>query len=188
MEPSEQLLTTPEAAEVLRISARYLANLRPGGPPFLQAKAGSRVLYRREDLLNYLKRKPKRAAPASDAGWEAFADNYPRKEAMADAHKAWRQTASVRPALEAVLAALWRWVPYWKARGRQYTPLAASWLRAHRWNDPAPPAEAPLSRYEAALARENAALAGPAGDDGDDIYTTWKSLDDEARERQNGGV
>ena len=56
--PKVNFLTTPEAAEVLRLSPRTLERMRVAGngPRFMKAGRGtrSRVLYKLEDLTSWL--------------------------------------------------------------------------------------------------------------------------------------
>lgn len=59
---------------------------------------------------------------------------YPRKQARKDAEKAWLQTASVRPPLEGLLAALAKAKKSAQWQGG-YIPLAATFLRGERWTD-----------------------------------------------------
>jgi DNA-binding transcriptional MerR regulator len=54
----EPLLTEAEAAEVIRVSARTLRRWRVEGTgPPVAGYAGRRALYRRSDLLAWLRRK-----------------------------------------------------------------------------------------------------------------------------------
>lgn len=72
-----------------------------------------------------------------EADFETFYANFPRHEARADARKAWRQTARVRPPLDVLLAAIARQrVEHdWCRERRRFIPLPATWLRAERWAD-----------------------------------------------------
>lgn len=69
--------------------------------------------------------------------WEWFWSEYPKKKAKGDAFRAWRQTESLRPDIEEVIAAINRQCQShdWIKDGGQYIPLPASWLRAWRWAD-----------------------------------------------------
>lgn len=62
---------------------------------------------------------------------------YPRREARADAWKAWQQTARRRPALDVLMQAVRVHVQQhdWCVERRRYIPLPASWLRGERWAD-----------------------------------------------------
>ncbi len=54
----EPFLTEPEAAEVIRVSARTLRRWRIAGTgPPVAGYAGRRALYRRSELLSWLRRK-----------------------------------------------------------------------------------------------------------------------------------
>ena len=73
-------------------------------------------------------------------GWENFLAwfaIYPRREARADAWKAWQQTERTRPALEELIDAVRRATAAneWSVDRRRYIPLPASWLRGQRWAD-----------------------------------------------------
>ena len=62
---------------------------------------------------------------------------YPRKEAKGDAEKAWRQTATLRPPVADLLAALTRAMQseQWAKDGGQFIPRLGGWLRKHQWED-----------------------------------------------------
>lgn len=64
---------------------------------------------------------------------------YSRHEAKKDALKAWGQLSE--PDKYAAVVAAFEWRRIWAGQGRatQHTPLAASWLRAERWDDEIPP-------------------------------------------------
>lgn len=70
--------------------------------------------------------------------WEIFWEIFPKKKAKLDALKAWKQTESLRPPIEQVIAAIetmckqhdWRDDPEGK-----FLPFPATWLRAGRWDD-----------------------------------------------------
>lgn len=72
---------------------------------------------------------------ADDFAW--FWDAYPRKKKKLDAERAWRQTADLRPPIEALIAALDKQVAEydWVGRGESYFPYPATWLRAGQWAD-----------------------------------------------------
>lgn len=77
---------------------------------------------------------------AGDHGFADFWAAYPRREAVADARKAWRQTEAVRPPIADLLIAIrvHTRVNDWQPRDavrRRYIPLAATWLRGYRWAD-----------------------------------------------------
>lgn len=62
---------------------------------------------------------------------------YPRKCAKGDARKAWKQTASIRPDMDTLIAAVKAQCnsEQWRKDGGVYIPYPASWLRAERWDD-----------------------------------------------------
>lgn len=66
-----------------------------------------------------------------------FYKNFPRREARADALKAWRQTVKQRPPLQDLLAAVVRQrIEHdWCRERRRFIPLPATWLRGQRWAD-----------------------------------------------------
>jgi predicted site-specific integrase-resolvase len=60
----EPFLTEPEAAEVIRVSARTLRRWRAKGTgPPVAGYAGRRALYRRSDLLSWLTRERGKEKP-----------------------------------------------------------------------------------------------------------------------------
>ena len=67
----------------------------------------------------------------------AFWAIYPRKCAKGDARKAWNQTASIRPDMDSLIAAVKAQIncEQWRKDGGTYIPYPASWLRAERWDD-----------------------------------------------------
>lgn len=94
--------------------------MRPAAPPLDKAK----------------KAKPE-PTTAPDPDFDTFWRCYPVKKNKPGALKAWQQTAKIRPALPALLAALKaeieskRRKPDWLA----YFKHPATWLRAQSWND-----------------------------------------------------
>lgn len=82
--------------------------------------------------------KPKRTSDESPeflSFWEA----YPRKESKPQAERAFRKAMKLTT-LSEILKAIERFRGVWKQSDPRYTPLPASWLNGHRWNDePAKP-------------------------------------------------
>lgn len=74
---------------------------------------------------------------AGDEEFETWWRAYPKKLAKGDARKAWKQTARMRPPLEALLEALKnaQRAEQWMRDGGQYIPYPATWLRGERWED-----------------------------------------------------
>lgn len=72
-----------------------------------------------------------------EAAGLVFVATYPRREARADALKAWRQTRANRPALSVLIDALAAHAVAmdWTRERRQFIPLPATWLRGRRWED-----------------------------------------------------
>lgn len=72
-----------------------------------------------------------------DPEFLAFWRAYPKKQAKADARKAWKQTAGIRPPLVALLGAVAcaRSTEQWCLAAGQFIPYAATWLRGERWED-----------------------------------------------------
>ena len=66
-----------------------------------------------------------------------FWEFYPKKKSKGDAYKAWIQTASKRPRLGDLLAAIvvLKNSADWKRDDGQYVPYPGSWLRAWGWAD-----------------------------------------------------
>lgn len=75
--------------------------------------------------------------PADDPGFTAFWSAYPRRVAKGEARRAWKQTASIRPPLPDILAAIeaQKRTEQWRKDGGTYIPHPATWLRAERWDD-----------------------------------------------------
>lgn len=91
--------------------------------------------------------------------WEIFLAwfaVYPRREAKADAWKAWQQLGARRPALDVLVEAVKKHaaVHEWCRERRQYIPLPASWLRGMRWADEFDVPEAVLPALPAAKLRD----------------------------------
>ena len=74
-------------------------------------------------------------ARLSDFEW--FWECYPKKKAKLDALKAWRQTESIRPDIEKIIAAIDKQEQSddWQRDGGRFIPYAGSWLRGGRWDD-----------------------------------------------------
>lgn len=81
------------------------------------------------------RKKAKQAVPGFDSFWSA----YPKKQAKADALKAWNALAPDEDLQEKILAAIQvqRASPSWMKDGGQFIPLPATWLRGRRWEDEA---------------------------------------------------
>lgn len=92
--------------------------------------------------------------PGFDRFWEA----YPRKQAKAQAAKAFARLRADERLLEAMLAAVARQSrsEQWQRDGGQFIPMAATWLNGRRWEDGElqPAAEAPRETTEEYLARQ----------------------------------
>jgi len=84
--------------------------------------------------------KPQRTSDESPeflSFWEA----YPRKESKPQAERAFRKAMKLTT-LSEILKAIERFREVWKQSDPRYTPLPASWLNGHRWNDePAKPSQ-----------------------------------------------
>ena len=94
---------------------------------------------------------------ASDDNWLRFWSAYPRKQAKADARKAWAQKINGHgPSLERLLTAVQDQCKseQWQKDGGQYIPLPGSWLRGERWEDVVqiklPPTPRKKDRYDLA--------------------------------------
>jgi hypothetical protein len=69
--------------------------------------------------------------------WEKFWAVYPRKVAKGDARKAWSSTASIRPPIADIVAAIRAQSQgeQWRKDYGTYIPYPATWLRQERWDD-----------------------------------------------------
>lgn len=69
--------------------------------------------------------------------FETWLSNYPRREAKADARKAWMQTALIRPPMETLITRTMSVCKHWRDEGRErkFIPLPATFLRGERWED-----------------------------------------------------
>ena len=128
-------------AEYYAYIERQKANGSKGGrrkknPPLTQAKPSANPSPSQPEAINHESiSKPKTIV--QDKPLDEFAifwQAYPRKEAKADAMKAW-----VSPKIKIDLAVILKAIEAKKATGdwfeTQYIPLPASWLRGERWND-----------------------------------------------------
>lgn len=64
-----------------------------------------------------------------------FYGPFPRHESIADAAKAWEQTADIRPDNETMLAAVQAYARCVENREKRHIKLPATWLRASGWDD-----------------------------------------------------
>lgn len=83
--------------------------------------------------LGEAREESRTASLPEDFCW--FWEEYPRKEKKGDAFKAWRQTESIRPAIEEVIAAVNKYAEKCRYKETQYVLLPATWLRAWAWSD-----------------------------------------------------
>jgi hypothetical protein len=74
--------------------------------------------------------------------FDLFWSHYPKKKNKGDARKAWKQTASIRPPLEQLIAAVERGKCSvdWHKADREgnigaYVPYPGTWLRGECWDD-----------------------------------------------------
>lgn len=97
-----------------------------------------------------------------ETGFLEFWSAYPRKEAKAEARKAWRQVTVNAPARERILpeeimtALVAQKELGWFPRETKFIPHAATYLRGRRWEDvPTDPGRAPAQpAYRATFARD----------------------------------
>lgn len=89
----------------------------------------------RKKYLEEIKKKP--TSPQGGDGFDLFWSKYPRKIGKQAALKAWKRTASIRPSLDDLCAALecQKRSPQWQKDGGQYIPYPSTWLNAGRWED-----------------------------------------------------
>lgn len=69
------------------------------------------------------------------ADFALFWEIYPRKCAKLDAEKAWQQTKTARPCIEAIIAAVQQKLRSGEWRDAQFIPYPATWLRRGQWSD-----------------------------------------------------
>lgn len=69
--------------------------------------------------------------------FDLFWESYPKKKSKGDAFKAWKQTESIRPPIEEILAAIETQLRSvnWSKDGGQFIPYPATWLRSWGWAD-----------------------------------------------------
>ena len=69
--------------------------------------------------------------------FDTFWSLYPRKVAKGDARKAWASTASIRPPIADIVAAIRAQSQgeQWRKDFGMYIPYPATWLRQERWED-----------------------------------------------------
>jgi hypothetical protein len=72
---------------------------------------------------------------SGDSAFDRLYAQHCRKKNPADAFKAWKQTAKVRPPDDELMRAHAKANEEWKKREPQYRPYLGSWLRAHGWED-----------------------------------------------------
>jgi len=70
-----------------------------------------------------------------DQEFDLFWSIYPRHIAKADARKAWKQTAKIRPTLDLLTSALEAQKKSAQWQSEQFIPYPATWLRGERWED-----------------------------------------------------
>ena len=98
--------------------------------------------------------------PADDvqSDFDVWWKNYPRKQARADALKAYRQARKTTSAQE-LLDGLQRYVLSTIGVGKEHIKLAGGWLRAERWTDEAVPITPDRDRgYKPTRGEENLAV------------------------------
>jgi hypothetical protein len=76
-------------------------------------------------------------APDEDAEFETWWKTWPRKDAKADARKAYKAARRKKVPAELLLNAAAEQLAAWKAGGKeaQFIPYGATWLRGERYND-----------------------------------------------------
>lgn len=74
-------------------------------------------------------------------GFDSFWSSYPRKEAKAEAQKAFKKINATAALLEQILAAIedQKKSESWVKDGGKYIPHAATWLNGRRWEDEVTP-------------------------------------------------
>ena len=74
-------------------------------------------------------------ARASRSNFDWFWSEYPKKKAKLEALKAWKETESVRPEVESLIAALDVQKQSQEWSNPTYIPYPSTWLRQGRWDD-----------------------------------------------------
>ncbi len=84
--------------------------------------------------LKEVKDEARTSSLPEDFVW--FWSEYPRKEKKGDAFKAWKQTESIRPPIEAVIAAVNKYAKKTnKFNDARFVMLPATYLRSWSWED-----------------------------------------------------
>lgn len=81
--------------------------------------------------------KPPRGQESVDSVINEIYQSYPRKESKPLALKAIRKALETATSQE-IMAGINRWIPYWKTRDPQFTPLPATFFNQEKWNDTPP--------------------------------------------------
>lgn len=94
-----------------------------------------------------IKRTRKRTS-YDDPDFANFWDAYPKKQAKADALKAFEKLKPDNETLNLMLDAIakWRATQQWTKEGGQFIPLPATWLNGRRWEDALPAPQEPEPR------------------------------------------
>lgn len=77
------------------------------------------------------------ASESADDGFAAFWEKYPRKDAKAQALKAWKKIKPTGQTLADLMAGLERRISseQWRKDGGRFIPYPATWLNNERWKD-----------------------------------------------------
>jgi hypothetical protein len=113
-------------------------------PPQPPAVAGGAC---ERDAVQADTQTPKAGKGASDDGFDAFWQAFPRREAEKAARRQWarlKPDAAVQAQILSAVAA-WSATERWQDEGGRYVPRASGWLSGERWRDVLPmPALPPL--------------------------------------------
>jgi hypothetical protein len=89
-----------------------------------------------KDSIGKVKKNPPNPPGGTTKDFLEFYAAYPKKQAKADALKAFKATKDLPPVSEIVSAVgRWKRSEQWTRDGGQFIPLPATWIRQRRWED-----------------------------------------------------
>lgn len=141
-----------ETAKTRALTAKRVAAFKRGngkGNARNVTDALPREEKRREEKKKEQKQKPCSSGDERERFETRFWPAYPRKQAKADAAKAFVKLAPDDAQLAAMLAALavQKQSVQWRRDNGQFIPLAATWIRGERWSDKVEGDSAPESGF-----------------------------------------
>lgn len=138
-----------ETAKQRALKNRRQAKWRHSVDASASTCASTREEKRREEKKKEQKQKPCSSGDERERFETRFWPAYPRKQAKADAVKAFVKLAPDDAQLAAMLAALavQKQSVQWRRDNGQFIPLAATWIRGERWSDKVEGDSAPESGF-----------------------------------------